>query len=182
MHIRIDGRVKVRFVYPLCAPVKHEFIPLCSQHAGSKQRSAEIGRVRVCGGEGHIPTHVHVLPCIGARQRHADSTSGGGGVNSLFNVGRGEHRPIEWGRSVCGGLCIYPLGGSAVWPQCWLCTLWAVSATVCRGGRIPCGGTNFNIRVAGRGMPVPHCVYYCTNSRTCASTLLGGVAACGQRI
>jgi len=43
---------------------------------------------------------------------------------------RGEHRLIEWGRRVCRGIIFYP-GGSAVWPQCWLCA-------VCAVGRVGC--------------------------------------------
>jgi len=46
------------------------------------------------------------------------------------------------------GFIFYP-GGSAVWPQCWLCAvcaaLWAVSAAVCGGGGVPCGGKHIII-------------------------------------
>jgi len=48
---------------------------------------------------------------------------------------RGEHRPIEWGRRVLQGFVFYP-GGSAVWPQCWLCAVCAVGRVGCR----VCGG------------------------------------------
>ena len=47
---------------------------------------------------------------------------------------RGEHRPFEWGRCVCGGLSsalgVVRCGCSA---GCVLCVLWAISAAM--GGR-----------------------------------------------
>ena len=53
---------------------------------------------------------------------------------------RGEHRPIEWGRRVCGGLSsalgVARCGRSA---GCVLCVLWGVSAVVCVGGGYPVG-------------------------------------------
>ena len=53
----------------------------------------------------------------------------------LYCAERGEHRPIEWGRGVRGGLSstlgVARCGRSA---GCVLCVLWAVSAAVCVGG------------------------------------------------
>ena len=52
---------------------------------------------------------------------------------------KGEHRPIEWGRRVRRGIVFYP-GGSAVWPQCWLCAVCAVGrVSCCVGGGYPVG-------------------------------------------
>jgi len=48
---------------------------------------------------------------------------------------RGEHRRIEWDRRVCRGLSSTS-GGSAVWPQCWLCAVCPVG----RAGCCVCGG------------------------------------------
>jgi len=49
---------------------------------------------------------------------------------------RGEHRPFEWGRRVCGGFVFCP-GGSAAWPQCWLCAVFAVGhISCCVGGGV----------------------------------------------
>jgi len=53
---------------------------------------------------------------------------------------RGEHRPFEWGRRVCGDLSsalgVARCGHSA---GCVLCVLWAMSAAVLGGG-VSCGG------------------------------------------
>ena len=59
---------------------------------------------------------------------------------------RGEHRQVEWGRRVCGGLSS-TLGGSEMWPQCWLCAVCAVGRAGCcgGGGGVPCGGKHIII-------------------------------------
>jgi len=50
---------------------------------------------------------------------------------------RGEHRPFEWGRCVCGGLSsalgVVQCGCSA---GCVLCVLWAISAAVWGGSTL----------------------------------------------
>ena len=50
---------------------------------------------------------------------------------------RGEHRPIGWGRRVCGGLSstlgVARCGRSA---GCVLCLLWAISAAVWGGSTL----------------------------------------------
>ena len=50
---------------------------------------------------------------------------------------RGEHRPFEWGRRVCGGLSsalgVVRCGRSAGWV---LCVLWAISAAVWGGSTL----------------------------------------------
>jgi len=56
----------------------------------------------------------------------------------------GERRPIEWGRRVCRGIVFYP-GGSAVWPQCWLCAVFAVGrAGCCVGGGVTLWGKTYH--------------------------------------
>jgi len=68
-------------------------------------------------------------------------------ISILYVSERGEHRLFQWGRRVCGGVSS-ALGGSAVWPQCWLCAVCAVGHVGCcvEGGGVPCGGKHI-IRV-----------------------------------
>ena len=72
---------------------------------------------------------------------------------SFLLVGRGEHRPFEWGRRVCGGLSsalgVARCGRSA---GCVLCVLWGMSAAVLGGG-VPCGGKHIIIIIAQKQSP-----------------------------
>ena len=64
----------------------------------------------------------------------------------------GSSSSLEQHRSPNTYKSVFCPGGSAVWPQCWLCAVCAVGHVgCCVGGGVPCGGKHIILDRHGHG-------------------------------